>query len=39
LPLLKSTLFALAVVLLVITFIVNVGGRLIVRKNRQFRLP
>jgi phosphate transport system permease protein len=39
LPLLKSTLFALAAVLLVITFIVNVGGRLIVRKSAQFRLP
>ena len=37
--LLRSTLLALAVVLLVITLIVNIGGRLIVRKNRQFRLP
>jgi phosphate transport system permease protein len=37
--LLRSTLLALAVVLLVITLIVNIGGRLLVRKNRQFRLP
>ena len=37
--LLRSTLLALAVVLLVITLIVNIGGRFIVRKNRQFRLP
>ena len=37
--LLRSTLLALAVVLLVITLIVNIGGRLIVRKSRQFRLP
>ena len=35
----RSTLLALAVVLLVITLIVNIGGRLIVRKSRQFRLP
>jgi phosphate transport system permease protein len=37
--LLRSTLLALAVVLLVITLIVNIGGRLLVRKNRLFRLP
>jgi phosphate transport system permease protein len=37
--LLRSTLLALAVVLLAMTLIVNIGGRLIVRKNRQFRLP
>jgi phosphate transport system permease protein len=37
--LLRSTLLALAVVLLVITLIVNLGGRWIVRKNRNFRLP
>jgi phosphate transport system permease protein len=36
--LLRSTLLALAVVLLVMTLIVNIGGRMIVRKNRQFRL-
>jgi len=36
--LLRSTLLALAVVLLVITLIVNIGGRLIVRKSNQFRL-
>jgi phosphate transport system permease protein len=34
--LLRSTLLALAVVLLAITLIVNIGGRFIVRKNRQF---
>ena len=37
--LLRSTLLALAVVLLVITLIVNIGGRFIVRKSTQFRLP
>lgn len=37
--LLRSVLLALAVVLLVITLIVNLGGRFIVRKSRQFRLP
>jgi phosphate transport system permease protein len=37
--LLRSTLLALAVVLLVITLIVNIGGRLLVRKSSQFRLP
>jgi len=36
--LLRSSLLALAVILLVITLIVNIGGRLLVRKNRQFRL-
>ena len=36
--LLRSSLLALAVILLVITLAVNIGGRLIVRKNRQFRL-
>ena len=36
--LLRSTLLALAVVLLVMTLIVNIGGRLIVRKSNQFRL-
>ena len=37
--LLRSTLLALAVVLLVMTLIVNIGGRFIVRRNLQFRLP
>jgi phosphate transport system permease protein len=37
--LLRSTLLSLAVVLLAMTLIVNIGGRLIVRKNRNFRLP
>jgi len=37
--LLRSTLLALAVVLLAMTLIVNIGGRLIVRKNLEFRLP
>jgi phosphate transport system permease protein len=37
--LLRSTLLALAVVLLVMTLIVNIGGRFIVRKSTQFKLP
>jgi phosphate transport system permease protein len=36
--LLRSSLLALAVILLVITLLVNIGGRLLVRKNRQFTL-
>jgi phosphate transport system permease protein len=36
--LLRSSLLALAVILLVITLVVNIGGRLLVRKNRQFGL-
>lgn len=34
--LLRSSLMSLAVILLVITLIVNIGGRLLVRKSRQF---
>jgi phosphate transport system permease protein len=37
--LLLSSLMALAVILLLLTLIVNVGGRMLVRGNRQFRLP
>jgi phosphate transport system permease protein len=37
--LIRSALMALAVVLLLFTLIVNIGGRLLVRKNRNFRLP
>jgi phosphate transport system permease protein len=37
--LLRSTLLGLAVVLLAMTLIVNIGGRLIVRRSTQFRLP
>jgi phosphate transport system permease protein len=36
--LLRSSLMALAVVLLAFTLIVNIGGRMIVRRNREFRL-
>jgi phosphate transport system permease protein len=36
--LLRSSLLALAVILLIITLVVNIGGRLLVRKNRQFTL-
>lgn len=35
----RSALMALAVILLVLTLLVNLGGRWIVRKNRNFRLP
>jgi phosphate transport system permease protein len=35
----RSALMALAVILLVLTLIVNLGGRWIVRRNRDFRLP
>jgi len=35
----RSALMALAVILLVLTLIVNLGGRWIVRRNREFRLP
>jgi phosphate transport system permease protein len=34
--LLRSVLLALALILLVITLMVNIGGRMIVRKSRQF---
>lgn len=34
----RSSLMALAVVLLVFTLVVNIGGRMIVRSNRNFRL-
>jgi phosphate transport system permease protein len=37
--LLRSALMALAVILLVMTLVVNLGGRWLVRKNRNFRLP
>jgi phosphate transport system permease protein len=35
----RSSLMALAVVLLVFTLVVNIGGRMMVRRNRNFRLP
>jgi len=34
--LIRSTLLALAVILLVMTLVVNIAGRMIVRRNRQF---
>jgi phosphate transport system permease protein len=37
--LLRSSLMAMAVILLVLTLAVNIGGRLMVRKSNQFRLP
>jgi phosphate transport system permease protein len=35
----RSVLLALAVILLAMTLLVNLGGRWLVRKNRNFRLP